>query len=60
MAKMTLASLKTFVKTYVDASKQAAEWQKTVNNMFGLIDKIGKIVSIDGDYNDKLPELDGD
>lgn len=60
MAKMTLSGLRTFAAGYVNASKQAGAWQASTNNLFGLLDKIGKIVSLKGQFNDKLPELDGD
>ena len=60
MAKLTLAGLKTFATGYVAAAKQAGAWQNSTNNLFGLVDKVGKIVSLKGLFNDKLPELDGD
>lgn len=60
MAKMTLSQLQTFVKTYVDATKQAGAWSKSTDNFVGLIDKIGKQVTLDGVYNDKLAIFDGD
>lgn len=60
MAKMTIASLKTAMKTYVAAAKQAGTWNATTENFVGCLDKIGKMVTIDGEYNDKLPELDGE
>ena len=60
MAKMTIENLKKFASAYVDASKQAGAWASSTNNLIGLVDKIGKIVTIDGDYGDKLPELEGD
>ena len=60
MAKMTITNLKAFASAYVDASKQAGTWTTSTNNLIGLVDKIGKIVTIDGDYGDKLPELEGD
>lgn len=60
MAKMTIATLKEGIKAYVDATKQAGAWKATTDNLYGLIDKVGKIVTIDGVYQDKLPELDGD
>lgn len=60
MAKMSVADLQTFAASYVDAAKQAGAWSATTNNLYGLIDKIGKIVSLKGDFSDKLPELDGD
>ena len=60
MAEMTYASAKSAAATYVAAAKQAAAWSKTTNNFAGLIDKIGKTITIDGNYMDKLPELDGE
>lgn len=60
MAKMTLSQLTTFVQGYVNAASQAGTWNSTTNNLYGLIDKIGKIIMLKGDFNDKLPELEGD
>lgn len=60
MAKLTLSGLQTFAKTYVDASKQAGAWKETHNNLYKVLDKVGKMVMLDGDFNDKLPELSGD
>lgn len=60
MAKMTLAGLNSFVATYVGTAKQAGAWDGTTNNIFGLMDKIGKQITIDGSFEDKLPELDGE
>lgn len=60
MAKMTLSGLKTFASGYVATLKQAGIWSVSTNNLYGLVDKIGKIVTLKGLFNDKLPELDGD
>ena len=60
MAKMTSAGLKTLAKTYVAAAKQAGAWNATTNNLYSAVDKIGKMVMLDGSFIDKLPELDGD
>lgn len=60
MAKMTLSALQSFVTAYVDAAKQAGAWTGTTNNLFGLVDKIGKQITIDGSFEDKLPELEGE
>ena len=60
MAKMTISDLKSFASGYVSASKQAGSWSGTTNNLYGLVDKIGKIVSLKGEFSDKLPELEGD
>ncbi len=59
MAKMTLAGLQAFVATYVAAAKQAAAWSESTDNLLKLIDKIGMQITLDGTFNDKLPELDG-
>lgn len=59
MAKMTLAGLQAFVATYVAAAKQAATWTESTDNLLKLIDKIGMQITLDGSFNDKLPELDG-
>ena len=58
--KMTIAQLQAKAKTYVDAAKQAGAWKGSTDNLYGLIDKIGKQVMIDGQFVDKLPELDGE
>ena len=60
MAKMTIADLQSAMATYVAAAKQAGVWNKTNDNLIGLIDKIGKTVQINGVYADKLVELEGD
>lgn len=60
MAKMTISELQKLSAAYVVASKQAGEWQSSTNNIAGAVDKIGKRVMLDGEYIDKLPELDGD
>lgn len=60
MSKMTIAALQSAMATYVAAAKQAGVWNKTNDNLIGLIDKIGKTVQINGIYADKLPELEGD
>lgn len=61
MAKISEAALKTAMNTYVSAEKQAnGTFTASYNNVAGLLDKIGKTVTIDGLYQDKLPELEGD
>lgn len=57
---MTVSGLKTLAQTYVAAAKQAGTWSASTNNMYGAIDKIGKMVMLDGQFIDKLPELDGE
>ena len=58
--KMTLNELKEFAVAYVDAAKQAGSWEASHNNLYGVLDKIGKMVTLDGNFQDKLPELDGE
>lgn len=61
MAKMTINDLQAFVEAYVDSAKQAGAWNDgSFDNFAGLLDKIGKQITIDGLFNDKLPELSGD
>lgn len=60
MAKMTTSELQKLCKSYVAAAKQAGAWNPTTDNMYGALDKIGKMVMLDGGYIDKLPELDGE
>ena len=60
MAKMTIEGLETFVKTYVDSTKQAGAWVSSTDNLLKLQDKIGKQIILDGSFQDKLPELSGD
>ena len=60
MAKMTLESLKTFATSYVAAAQQAGTWQETHNNLYKVLDKVGKMITLDGEFQDSLPELSGD
>lgn len=60
MSKMTKTELQNFVSTYVDASKQAGTWVASRNNLYKVLDKVGKMITLDGDFQDKLPELSGD
>lgn len=58
--KMTLKEIEAAVASYVAAANQAGTWSATTNNLAGLLDKIAKTVTIDGLFEDKLPELDGE
>lgn len=60
MAKMTSAQLATFVSGYVVAAKQGGAWSASTNNFVGMLDKVGKQVTLAGNFQDKLPELEGD
>lgn len=60
MAKLSLAELKTAVASYVSSNKVAyTSFSVTRDNIVGLLDKIGKIVTLDTSFFDKLGELDG-
>ena len=59
MAKMTIAQLKQFATDYVAADQQAEAWKATRDNLYKVLDKIGLMITIDGRFQDKLPELDG-
>ena len=61
MAKLSLPELAAAVASYVGSNKVAyASFTETRNNIVGLLDKIGKIVQLDTNFFDKLPELDGE
>ena len=60
MAKMTISELQEFTKTYVAAAKQAGTWTASTDNLLKLQDKIGKQITLDGTFQDKLTELSGD
>ena len=60
MAKMTISGLQTLTQKYVAAAKQAGSWTNSSDNLYKAVDKIGKMVMLDGQFIDKLPELDGD
>ena len=57
---MTTNGLVALAKSYVAAAKQAGTWNATTDNLYTAVDKIGKMVMLDGQFIDKLPELDGD
>lgn len=61
MAKLSLEELKTAAASYVGSNKVAySTFTETRNNVVGLLDKIGKIVTLDTSFFDKLGEMDGD
>ena len=60
MAKMTLSGLQTFITTYILAAKQAGTYSASVSSIDYMIDKIGKQIIIDGDFQDKLTMLNGE
>lgn len=62
MAKLSLSELKSYVNSVVTASKLSnSSFNVTRDNIVGLVDKIGKIVTLDTAYSiDKLAEFDGE
>ena len=62
MAKMSYAELKAYVSNVVTAGKiSIADFNVTRDNSVGLLDKIGKIVTLDTNYEtDKLNMFDGE
>lgn len=59
--KMTLSELQKFIAKYVTADKQAGTWTNKVNEFTNMIEKIGKQVTITGQFSDKLAgHFDGD
>ena len=62
MAKLSLEELKSYVNGVVTASKLSnSTFSVTRDNVVGLVDKIGKIITLDTAYAiDKLAEFDGE
>lgn len=58
--KLTLAELQKFVTSNVSGDNMAVAWKATRNNFTRLLDKIGKIVTLDGVFADKLKDMDGE
>ena len=57
----TLAQIAKIVETYINPDKIAQKtFAPTYDSTTGLLDKIAKSFFIDGLFEDKLPELDGD
>ena len=60
-SQLTLKELEAALTSYVASNKIAnTTFSETFNNLVGLTDKVGLITTIDTDYNDRLPELDGE
>ena len=58
--KLSIAELKNIVAAYVAANKIGQGFAASVNNTAGLLDQIARTYTLDGMFEDKLPELDGD
>ena len=61
MRHVTLEQLREIIKAYFTATKIGdPTFTATKDNIILCLDKIGKMLTIDGDFEDRLPELDGD
>ena len=62
MAKLSLTELESYVASVVTAAKLSnATFNVTRDNIVGLVDKIGKIVTLDTVYAiDKLADFEGE
>lgn len=58
--KATFATVAAFAKAYADATKSGnTTFTLTKNELCGAVDKIGEMIQIQGNYDDKLGFLDG-
>lgn len=58
--KATFATVAAFAKSYADATKSGnTTFTLTKNELCGAVDKIGEMIQIRGNYDDKLSFLDG-
>lgn len=61
MTKLSLTELQNLITAYVEGDNIAVtDLNVTKNNIVGLADKIGKIVTIDSNFKDKLAVFDGE
>ena len=61
MAKLSIASLKSVVASYVDSNKISVDsFSETRANSVGLLDTLGKIYTLWQNYADKLSLFDGE
>ena len=62
MAKLTIPTLKALVVAQIDADLQAqdAPFDPSAETITGLLIKIGKQITQDSTFVDRLPELEGD
>lgn len=58
--KLSLQELNAVVAAYVDATKIGTSFTATFANSAGLLDKIAKNFTIDGNFADKLAFMDGE
>lgn len=58
---MTLNQIKEFIESYVDAASQGnTTFTPSYGNLAGLLDKIAKTITIDGQFADKLEVFNGE
>lgn len=60
MPRASIGEIQNIVVSYVSEAKQAGAWSSTTETITGLLNKIAKTIQIDGLFEDKLPELDGE
>lgn len=60
--QLTLALVHDTIAAWIEENKIAnnGSFSPSVNEINGLVDKIAKSYTLDGDFSDPLPELDGD
>ena len=59
--KLSLKQLREVVSRYIDRNKIAIDtFNATKDNVVGLLDKIGRTISLDGEFDSKLKFMDGD
>lgn len=58
--KMTITKLQNKMTSYVDGTKQAGAWNPTRDNFTGMLDKVGKQITLVGGFYDRLQSLNGD
>lgn len=60
MPRASIGEIQNIVLQYASEAKQAGAWSATTETITGLLNKIAKTIQIDGLFEDKLPELDGE
>lgn len=60
MARASIGEITQVAVAYVSEALQAGAWSASTEQITGLINKIAKTFQIDGLFEDKLPELDGE
>lgn len=59
--KLSIKQLESYIANLITTDKISnKDFNVTRDNIVGLLDKVGKIVALDTNFQDKLPELDGE